>query len=224
MRYAIRSVGLAATIALAFFALTAAGANAENALVVEGKVLPKGQQVELEATGSEYTSLIPDLGITLECGYAEIHGVVENQGPEEELKAVGEGVVTAHECVVVENSFCTVSSPGQEAGVVEGSAGGISVRSIGSNRYIEGSASALIEHSGVFCTLPEEVEIVGSAAGKIVEPFEEAVKHTVVDVTDEEEETLGVAVFYGSDPLYIDSGVATGHLVGEYEGQSFSVN
>jgi hypothetical protein len=229
MKQGIKVLGLACLAMLSLMAIAGGSAQAENALVIEGKVVPEGKKVEIEAVGSGYKSLVPGLGLTLECGSAEIIGTAENVGSGEAAHAVGKGKLLAHECIMVgskciiyptEEDFINETNPG----LVVGSSGTIYVESIGSERYLKGSASGTVYHGGVFCTLPEESEIVGSAAGKIVEATTEAVEHTVTDITEKEEKELGVAAFFGEEPLFIDQGTASGKLIGKFEGQKFSVN
>jgi hypothetical protein len=205
----------------------ATGARASGALRIAGVVLPEGVKETISAVGSGYKSLVPGLGLTLACASAEISGYVENFGG----KARGQGQVIAHECEVVGNKFCEIYATESDleskenVGLIMGATSkSISVQSIGTEWYLLGSASTTIYHGGPGCTLPEETEVSGSAAGKLLIATTEAVNHTVEDVTEKEEKELKVAAFYGSEPLYIDAGKAIGALTGKNVGKKFSLD
>ena len=201
----------------------APGAHAKNQLVVEGKVLAEGEVVEIKATGGNYWSAIPELGILLECPTATLSLTMKNQAS----RAVGSGTAVAQECTIIEfEEVCESHSTGQPPGSIQIFSESLEVRSLSTNRYLLSTVQTpAIEHGGEECPFTElALSVQGMGGFKFANPFSEAVSHTVTDITPKEESELEASTFLGGSPLYVEAGEATGHLTGKFEGMNYSFN
>lgn len=237
MKHGLKALGLALLAAISVMALTAAGAQASNAMIIEGsEKTAETTEVKLEGTSTAGKLLVPAIGLELECGNSEIEGAGKNITEESLLHFHGTIHILFHLCIVIGNKFCKVYPTATDR-TNKTNAGLLLIkvlwlfRTSGTSHYFLAQQIGASPITTIFlskstegCTLPPENTVTGSAAYKIDNPTTEAVEHEVLDITPAEESTLGVSLSYGANPASLDEGTAKGHLVGTFLGKKFSVN
>ena len=238
MRSGLKVFGLVLLAAVSMMAVTAAIAQAEGELRVNGKVVEKGVEVPGEATGGEGKLFVPGLELTIVCSSTHVTGTITN-----EPALMGKAQGTFSGCEVEENSFCTIY-PTEEDAEEETNAGIISATALflylgrnGSVVYFRSeplpaqSKYAEWFYGGLFCALPESTEVSGIGVAKSPGGGEESVTHELADLSAAEESAYAeetemgdIGLFYGEEPAEIIGGSVSGGLTGEYKGQKFSVN
>jgi hypothetical protein len=226
----VKVLGLVFIAALSVMAVTAVAANAAMEVRVKGKTLGAGESAQYEGTGGLGKLLVAGLKLTIHCTGADAKGTLSNVG--------GMGHGTVHilflGCTVEGSGSCTIypteaaANANTNNGQILASALGLVVLS-GGNLFILGSPLPGQAFSTIYygqeggCTLPEETEVTGTAALKILNGTTEATTHEVVDADATDEAGLGDKLFYGEETAILDGGSATIKLVGALAGEPFSL-
>jgi hypothetical protein len=214
--------------AISLMVVTATGAQAEAKLRVEGKVLAEGEKVEIAGSGGLWRFLVPGLGLTIHCTSADFKGTTNNTSTDSH----GTTHILYHGCTVVGNKFCQIypTSADRAAKTNAGLllATGLSLTGGSLGRRIlrwAGLPFATIYYTiGGGCALPSQTEVSGSIAFEISSPSTESISHGINDISEADEKTFGVALFYGKEPATFDEGNVSASLLGAFLNKKWSLD
>jgi hypothetical protein len=237
MKQGMKMLGLALLAVLSIMAVIAVGAQAAGQLRIEGKVLAESEEAELEGTGGKSKLLVPGLGLTVECESSLLKVTTSNWLTFAKL-IHGTHHQVSHGCVIVGAKNCTIY-PTEEDLTNKTNAGlllSISLQKLillsnPTRHYLVFEPISIPGFlkwfflGGVFCTLPEEIEVTGETAVKFANATTEEVEHGMEDITATEEAELGVeGLSFNEEPAEIDGGSSKVKLVGKFAGKKYSLN
>lgn len=181
MRTHLKILGLSSLALVGVLAISASAAQGAWLILKEKAATPNTYEsvlhLELDVEALLGELLVPDLELEIHCEFGDGTVLAQLSGDHKTLTAGGN--ITFKECIVLENPFCTVSSPTTGEGEIfakgEGTATMNGKDVIG---QLSSSEFATIEIEGELCPLNETKEAVnGTAHVLLLDPSVEAVTH-----------------------------------------------
>jgi len=243
MKHGIKILGLTLLAAIGMMAVTAAAANAEGSLFINGAEAGTTEtSAEGEVTSASGKFVVPGLKITIECKKGTGNAAGGNLGL---TKGHLHGLllILAEECVAVGSALCKVY-PTEADRTNKTNAGKIHIHALILFLKFSGATvftfaqpilpgepaliSSFFFTKGEGCLLTPNNPITGTTGGKTPEGTTELTEHSLNDLSTADEEALAaegmkIGLFDGKEPAELVEGNAKGHLTGTHAGEKFSV-
>ncbi len=191
-------LGLALLAAVGVMAVSASAAQAKWLFLKEGEGSPS--LLKFNITGLLGELLVPESKLAIHCTGATGTATVHDDG-------TGEASGTFHGCTVLGDEQCTIYPEEEEEGtpgdIPASGTGKLEMSGEGEEEEVyitaEGKPFAVWYFGGMFCTLPEEVEVNGLARIDILDASTLAKVH-LVHVDEGRDSEGNTELFYGKEP------------------------
>ncbi len=188
-------LGLALLAAVGVMAVSASAAQAGWLLLKNGSSV---ELLQLKVKGLLGELSVPGIGLGIHCEKATGNATLHSTG-------TGSASVKFQECTVLGDEQCTVLAEEEGgSGEIWASAEGVLGMNGEEEVYVkaEGEPFTGFFFSGVFCTLPEEVEVKGLALLTLLKALLSEAEH-LVHVDEGLDNEGKTELFYGKEPAYI---------------------
>jgi hypothetical protein len=219
-RHGIKILGVSFLVALGLMAVMATGAQAKTPdFKINGTALNGGDSESITGAIPLGKILIPGLGFAIHCTGGKIEAAEILDGGTVEAAILFTG------CTVEGNPNCEIYEEELKTPKAILASGISELVFHGGKHYLvaESASFAILWIHGDKCLFPLETNISGSIGVLLEEGLDNLVNQPIQELTEEEEELLGVGLFFGEEPMKLDSGLGTLRLNGKREGQTFGV-